>query len=148
MLFRSDPDAGKIKIDRAAVKAQLKEWKNRRNMAEERDFLQKWLDLSDKHEKLKKAIKEKDRALDDACRTRIETLTEDEVKLLVIDDKWITQIEKAACEVVDGIGHNLAANVSDLAQRYATPLTELEAEVKELEAKVGTHLQRMGFQWP
>ncbi len=143
-----DPDAGKIKIDRAAVKAQLKEWKNRRNMAEERDFLQKWLDLSDKHEKLKKAIKEKDRALDDACRTRIETLTEDEVKLLVIDDKWITQIEKAACEVVDGIGHNLAANVSDLAQRYATPLTELEAEVKELEAKVGTHLQRMGFQWP
>ena len=80
-------------------------------------------------------------------RERIETLTEEEVKALVIDDKWLARLEKAVSEVVDGIGHRLVNDVYALAERYAMPLPELERTVKELEAKVGAHLERMGFQW-
>lgn len=142
-----DPEAGKIKIDKTAVKNQIKEWKKRKDMAEELAFLLKWLALSDKQEKLKKEIKEKDKALDAALRERINALTEEEVKTLVIDDKWLAQLEKAVSEVVDGIGHRLVNDVHALGERYVTPLPKLEATVRELEAKVEAHLQRMGFQW-
>lgn len=142
-----DPAAGKLKVDKKAVKEQIKEWKKRSDMVEECQFLQKWLQLSDSFEKLKKEIKAKDKALDAACRERIGKLTEYEVKTLVIDDKWLTMLEKAITESVDATGQCLVASVSELAERYATPLTELEANVKELEAKVASHLERMGFKW-
>lgn len=142
-----DPAAGKLKVDKKAVKEQIKEWKKRPDMVEECQFLQKWLQLSDNFEKLKKELKAKDKALDAACRERIGKLTEDEVKTLVIDDKWLAILEKNIGESVDATGQTLVASVSELAQRYATPLTELEANVKELEAKVASHLERMGFKW-
>ena len=135
------------KVNKAEVKNLIKEWKNRGDMAAELEFLQKWLGLSDKQEKLKKEIREKDKALDAALRERIEALTEEEVKTLVIDAKWLARLEKAVSEVVEAIGHRLVTDLADLAQRYATPLPELEAQVSELEAKVEAHLERMGFKW-
>ncbi len=142
-----DPAADKLKVDKKAVKELIKEWKKRPDMAEELQFLQKWLTLSDNVEKLKKETKAKDKALDAACREKIGKLTEDEAKTLVIDDKWLAMLEKAIGDSVDATGQNLVASVSQLAERYAAPLTELEANVKGLEAKVASHLERMGFKW-
>ncbi|MBN2685297.1 MAG: hypothetical protein JXR40_08455 [Pontiellaceae bacterium] len=37
--------------------------------------------------------------------------------------------------------------VKELAERYEAPLPQLTDRVAELEAKVNTHLQKMGFAW-
>jgi len=34
-----------------------------------------------------------------------------------------------------------------LAERYETPLPEIDQEVKDLESKVNAHLEKMGFVW-
>lgn len=116
-------------------------------MAEECRFLQGWLKLSANFDKLKKDIKKKDEALDAACRERIGKLAEGEVKTLVIDDKWLAMLEKTITESVEAAGQSLVGSVSGMAERYATPLPELEANVKEFEVKVASHLERMGFKW-
>lgn len=142
-----DDPAGRLQVDKKAVKKLIKEWKKRPDMAEECRFLQEWLKLSDNFDKLKKDIKEKDKALDAACRERIGKLVEGEVKTLVIDDKWLAMLEKTITESVEAAGQSLVGSVSGMAERYATPLTELEANVKEFEVKVASHLERMGFKW-
>ena len=74
-------------------------------------------------------------------------MTEEEVKTLVIDDKWLAQLESALASVLDGVGQRLTGRVKELAERYATPMPELDKRVEELETKVQAHLQRMGFSW-
>ena len=41
----------------------------------------------------------------------------------------------------------LTRRIQELAERYATPLPQMTAQVAEWEAKVGGHLERMGFAW-
>ena len=85
--------------------------------------------------------------MDAAVYACISTLTEEEVKTLVIDDKWLAQLETALAAMLDNVGQRLTTRVKELAERYATPLPELDRRVKELETKVQDHLQRMGFAW-
>jgi hypothetical protein len=37
--------------------------------------------------------------------------------------------------------------IKELAERYETPLPEMEKAVEELEEKVNAHLERMGVAW-
>ena len=139
---------GKKTVDKAAVKRLIKEYKkNKKRYAEELAVLEVWNKLQDAIDTLKKDIKAQDKALDAAVYARISTLTENEVKTLVIDDKWLAQLETALAAMLDNVGQRLTTRVKELAERYATPLPELDRRVKELEAKVQSHLQRMGFAW-
>lgn len=47
---------------------------------------------------------------------------------------------------MDRISQTLTRRVRELAERYAEPLPALTAHVTELEAKVGEHLKKMGFE--
>ena len=135
-------------VDKAAVKRLIKEYKkNKKHYAEELAVLEVWNKLQDAIDTLKKDIKAQDKALDAAVYACISTLTEEEVKTLVIDDKWLAQLETALAAMLDNVGQRLTTRVKELAERYATPLPELDRRVKELETKVQDHLQRMGFAW-
>jgi len=41
----------------------------------------------------------------------------------------------------------LTSRIRELAERYATPLPQLEREVATLAARVEAHLKKMGFGW-
>ena len=45
------------------------------------------------------------------------------------------------------ISQKLTGRVKELIERYDTPLPAIDKDVKELESKVNTHLQKMGFVW-
>lgn len=144
----TDTSESKRIVDKAAVKRLIKEYKhNRKHYAEELAILEGWLGLQERIDSLKKDIKTRDKALDAAVYARIPTLTEEEVKTLVIDDKWLAQLESALASVLDSVGQRLTGRVKELAERYATPMPELDKRVEELETKVQAHLQRMGFSW-
>ena len=74
-------------------------------------------------------------------------LTADEVKTLVVDDKWLTTIKANIQTEIDGISQRLTGRVKELAERYATTLVNLNQSSQTQEEKVLEHLQKMGLVW-
>ena len=73
-------------------------------------------------------------------------LTEDEIKTLVVDDKWLATLAAAVQGELDRVSQTLTGRVRQLAERYATPLPQITGEVGTLAAKVAGHLAKMGFE--
>jgi len=95
---------------------------------------------------MKKMLKEAEANLDALAYARYPSLCEEEVKTLVVDDKWLATIAAAIHGEMDRISQNLTRRVKELAERYETPLPEVNSKVAELEAKVYVHLKRMGME--
>ena len=92
-----------------------------------------------------KKIREAEKVLDAKLYAKYPTLNGDEVKTLVVDDKWMFSIEKAVKSEVEQISQRLTNRIKELVERYEMPLSVIEQEVKELEGKVNAHLEKMGF---
>jgi type I restriction enzyme M protein len=135
------------KIAKAEVKARLKEIKADKEAKEEREVLQRWLDLAEQESDLKRAVKEQDAALDKLAYEKYPALSVAEVQTLVVEDKWLAHLDHTLHTEIDRVSQSLTGRVKQLAERYATPLPELEQEVEALGAKVAGHLERMGVAW-
>ena len=133
------------KVNKANVTARLKEIKRDREAKEEADALNAWLKLSTQEADLKKALKEAEAALDTLAYAKYPKLTEDEIKTLVVEDKWLVTISAAIHGEMSRISQALTQRVKELAERYQTPLPEITDKVAELEARVNNHLKKMGF---
>jgi len=72
---------------------------------------------------------------------------QDEIKTLVVDDKWMATIAKDIHTEMDRISQRLTQRIKELAERYETPLPKQTVEVSELEKRVNGHLEKMGFVW-
>jgi type I restriction enzyme M protein len=110
-------------------------------------IIQQYINLRDAEGDLKKQIKEKEQELDDKLYVKYPDLTEDEVKVLVVDDKWLSIIKNALSTEIDQISQRLTNRIKELAKRYHTPLPEINTEVADLESTVNAHLEKMGFLW-
>jgi type I restriction enzyme M protein len=121
--------------------------KGDRDADDERAVLEKWLELSDAEADLKKKLKEADAALDAKALAKYPKLTQDEVKTLVVDDKWLTKIAADTHGEMARISQALSERVRTLAERYETRMPDLAERVASLETKVNEHLKEMGFAW-
>lgn len=135
------------KINKASVIARLREVKADPDAAEEAAVLAEWLECSNQQADRKKQIRDAEAALDAAVYARYPRLSEAEVKTLVVEHKWLAALESALQGELEQRSQHLARRVRELAERYETPLPELDAQVWELQAKVNRHLERMGFSW-
>jgi len=135
------------KINKASVTSRIKEIKNKPADAEELKVMEKYLALGEQESEAKKKIKEADKALDAKLTAKYKTLTESEIKVLVVDDKWIAALEQSVKGEMDRISQRLTGRIKELAERYATPLPKLLSETETLAGKVDTHLKKMGFKW-
>jgi type I restriction enzyme M protein len=106
-----------------------------------------YLKLIDQQAELKKTIKEKDAALDQLAYGQYAKLSADEIKTLVVDDKWLAALEAALQNELERVSQTLTSRVRQLADRYAMPLPELTQRVDALTAKVDEHLKKMGAHW-
>ncbi len=110
-------------------------------------MLREWLELNGEETELRKSLREAEAALDAACYARYPKLTETEIKALVVEDKWISALDKAIHGEMDRISQTLTHRVKDLAERYEMPLPKMTDRVAELETKVNQQLESMGFAW-
>ena len=94
--------------------------------------------------KADKAVKDAQLALDEQVLARYGTLTEEEIKQLVIDDKWFSTIQAAVTDEVQRLTQKLTERVKELEERYAQPLPSLLQDVQEFSMKVDKHLLNMG----
>jgi type I restriction enzyme M protein len=65
----------------------------------------------------------------------------------VVDDKWLASLASAIQGELDRVSQTLTGRIRQLADRYASPLPQLTAEVAALAAKVDQHLKKMGATW-
>ncbi|WP_243668974.1 hypothetical protein [Methanoculleus chikugoensis] len=131
-------------VTRKAVNDRLKEIGRAAEFAEEREALTRCLELIEAEARAGKAVKEARAALDERVLARYATLAVDEIRTLVVEDKWFASIRAAVEDEVERLTQRLAGRVKELDERYARPLPELEREVEAFGKKVEAHLKRMG----
>jgi type I restriction enzyme M protein len=138
----------KGKLTRLSVSARVKELRmeNGELIVEEEEMLKRWLRLEQNEAETNAKLKAAQEALTAAVAAKYPTLTEDEIKALVVDDKWLATIAAAVQGELDRVSQTLTGRIRQLAERYATPLPQLTEEVVALQQTVNHHLERMGFE--
>ena len=94
-----------------------------------------------------KVVKDLNKALDEKCRARYDSLTHEEILELLVNKKWFDSIFFGIADLYAAISHHLTNRIIELADRYEDTLPELDKDTTENEAKVKSHLERMGFEW-
>jgi type I restriction enzyme M protein len=135
----------KGKLTAASVKARLKVIRHELDADEERNALENCLALIEREAEASKKVKVAQRALDAKVLAHYAQLSEDELKTLVVDDKWLATLQADVQTELDRVSQTLTGRIRQLAERYATPLPALNAEVEALATKVNAHLAKMGF---
>ncbi|MBP2451920.1 MULTISPECIES: type I restriction-modification system subunit M [Mycolicibacterium] len=92
----------------------------------------------------KKAVKDAQGELDLATLKKYGELTEDEIKTLVLDDKWQATVVRRVAGEVEALTLDLVARIQQLGERYASTVANLDAELDKLEARIAGHLADMG----
>lgn len=113
------------------------------------DFLKKtavYKSKDKKRKELDKELKDKKSDLTKAVQKKYSELTEDEIKHLVIDNKWLATISGMILEEMKQITHQLAHEVVELAERYEFTLSYLSSECNKYENEVNRYLKEMGFE--
>ncbi len=108
-------------------------------------ILRQYLTLLDDISATKKQIKEDEETLDNQLYKHYPTLTEEPIKQLVVDDKWLPVIDRDIHSEMDRISQRLTGRIKELAERYELPLPKQNERVNALEKAVGEHLGKMGF---
>ena len=133
----------KDKVTKATVTARLKLATDK----EEKAALKQAKKLFDAEAAAKKALKEAQDALDLAVFQRYPKLSEDDIKTLIVDDKWLATLQAQIEAEIERVTQQLANRVKELEERYAEPLPAITQSVEQLSDKVAGHLKAMGLEW-
>ncbi|WP_226782850.1 hypothetical protein [Oceaniglobus trochenteri] len=113
--------------------------------AEEAPLLKRVAKLMTAETAAKKAVKEAEEALREATLKKYPDLTEEEIRALVVEDKWLTDIAELIEAEIEARTEQLTARVRVLTERYGHTLCEITATLENLSSRVSEHLQAMGF---
>lgn len=132
-------------LTKANVQKRIKEIKDDQESGDELSVLQQYFILIEKEAEVGRKIKETQTALEKKVLEKYKILSIDEIKILIVEDKWIARLDKDVQTEMDRISQRLTQRIKELAERYETPLPSMKIQVDELEKKVNAHLKKMGF---
>ncbi len=138
-------DSGKI--SKVSLSSRIKVIQKDATFKDELKVLKDYLKLIEQEGEVSKQIKEAMQFLHNQVVDKYRRLTEDEIKVLVVDDKWMKTLRQAINSEMDRISQRLTQRIKELGERYQMPLPELNNQVEELTKKVEGHLQKMGMVW-
>jgi len=141
----SEARSGAGTITQGEIKKRIKIIKNDSEFANELDVLTKYSELKNKEKDVKSKIKTVEKKFDKELLEKYQKLTKDEIKELIIDDKWISSLSNSINEEMTNLSHNLASRIKELIERYENPLPQLANENQSLTKQVDQHLEKMGF---
>ena len=137
----------KAKITAKSLKAALMSVGRDADDAHERAALEAYAHLLKQQSETKAKLKTTHEDLNNKIDAKYSKLTDAEIKVLVVDDKWLAQLSAAVQGDLDRVSQTLTGRISQLAERYATPLPKLTDELETLAGRVGEHLKSMGASW-
>ena len=132
------------KISKTLATDRLKKARYEGTDPEEISALQRLLKLYEAEADARRAVKEAQAELDLDTLKQYGKLTEDDVRTLVLDDKWQATLIKRIAAKVESLTLSLVARVDELGGRYSETVSMLDAELATLEGKVTDHLAAMG----
>ncbi len=139
----SDASNDNGKITKASVAARLRLAKD----PEEVSALEQAKKLFELEADAKKAVKEAQEALDLAVFKQYPKLSDEELKTLIVQDKWLATLQANIQAEIERVTQQLANRVKELEERYAEPLPALMQSVVSLSDIVACHLRKMGLEW-
>jgi type I restriction enzyme M protein len=128
-------------LKEALTKLDTKDAENK----EAYDLINEYLEMIDNKPKLNKTLKCLNSKLEKNLIQKYPSLTEQEIKNLMVEKKWMKNIENCIESELDNISNRLSNRVQELVERYEKSLIQNENEVDSLTAKVEEHLKKMGM---
>ena len=137
----------KDKLTKASVSARLKEIRDDADSEGEIKVLKDYLDLVEQEAIARGALKSAEESLILKVANKYEQLTEEEIKTLVVEDKWLATLASVVQGELNRVSQTLTGRIRELAERYSTPLPVLDRELLLLSERVNKHLKNMGATW-
>ena len=134
----------KGKITKRSIAARLDGMDGGPDDEEERRALDEYAAILRRQADLRASLKEAEDELNAAVAERYGKLTEEAIKDLVVNDKWLARLAADVRGELDRVSQGLTGRIQQLAERYATPLPQLIGEVDALAARVDAHLRTIG----
>lgn len=106
-------------------------------------YSQKYAEMDTVDKEYKAARK----ALDEKLVAKYAELTDDEIKHLLFDMKWMAKLAADVCDEIEQVLNTLSSKVLLIAKRYEHTLGEIEDRTAKSRAAVVSALERMGYKW-
>lgn len=134
------------KIDTKKITSRVKLLtKEKKTQNEEYKILNNYVGYESSIKSQKKHITELKKVLDDNCRNRYETFTDEEIKDLLVNRKWYKAIDDGIQNLYITVANHLTKRIVELYERYENTISELNTKLAEEEKVVFGHLTQMGF---
>ena len=114
---------------------------------EEYDLLETYKWLLDEEAEKNTEIRIAKAELEKKVIAQYPKLSIDEIKNIVVEKKWMANMEQRIRNEMDNISHRLTQRIKELADRYETPIPKLTNDVAQLTSKVEDHLKKMNYKW-
>lgn len=134
-------------LRKPVIIARIKAIKEDSSAKDELNVLQEYVKMLDAETDYKRALKQAETDLDTMLENKYPQLTIEEIKHLLIEEKWFASIYNGIDAIYSAVSYQLSKRVTELVERYECTLKECEDEVAAYEEKVKSHLERMGFGW-
>ncbi|MCL2796770.1 MAG: N-6 DNA methylase [Firmicutes bacterium] len=118
------------------ARADIKPAKRKETDEEELAILIEFVSLSDLLKEKKALIRDMTKLLWDKVRARYASLTDEEIKELVLTRKWFATVYDGIDALYTAISNRIANRIATLAERYDETLPIIEDRAAELEGKV------------
>lgn len=141
LLVDAMSDAGKV--SKATVAARTKQTTD----VDELKALKAVKKLIETEAAIKKEVKEAQEVLEQQVFEQYPQLTPEEIKTLIVEDKWLATLQASIVAEIERITQQLANRIKTLEERYSIPMPALVDNVAELSDKVDEHLKKMGLAW-
>lgn len=140
-------EGDKQKVTAKVIKARLREIEDDQDYADEFKVLTAYAAALGRHTSMRAALKAASDDLAAKLAAKYPKLTENDVKALVVNDKWLPALQNTVQTELDRVSRSLTSRVRQLSDRYSTSLPELTNEVALLTDRVKDHLKKMGAAW-
>ncbi|HYL81755.1 MAG TPA: N-6 DNA methylase [Candidatus Acidoferrum sp.] len=144
-LTAAGPSRGRLTT--AGIKTRLSELRVDTDTKNERAMLKNYLDLVEQDAILTDKIEEARKDLEAKVAARSAVLTGDEIRRLMIDEKWVPALAAGVTAEHDRVLRAFTGHLQQLVERYATPFAALTREVVASAARLEGHLRRIGVEW-
>jgi type I restriction enzyme M protein len=103
--------------------------------------------LIEKQITLKNKLKSAQNDLEAKVESKYSKLTEEEIKNLVVDNKWFGFLTNIIQGEIDRVSQTLTIRIRELAERYESSLPMINKKISKISDQVNEHLKKMGFTW-
>lgn len=137
------------KVSEAKINCAIKDVKKGLKKVDE-ETLSVWMnyiDLCKQKKVLAKNLAAQHLSLLSRVREKYDELVPDETKVLVVDKKWRAALYNLFDGAMRKVSLGITSNITVLAKRYESTLSDIEFKVNKYERIIAAHLKDMGFNY-